>query len=80
MEIQERILDTAFSLFCQFGTRSITMDAIAQRMGVSKKTLYAHFADKDELHSGRHKDLVGHPAASQLSDARISHLRHPDTR
>jgi AcrR family transcriptional regulator len=49
MEIQERILDTAFSLFCQFGTRSITMDDIAQRMGVSKKTLYAHFADKDEL-------------------------------
>jgi AcrR family transcriptional regulator len=25
------------------------MDDIAQRMGVSKKTLYAHFADKDEL-------------------------------
>lgn len=49
MDIQERILDTAFSLFCQFGTRSITMDDIAQRMGVSKKTLYAHFADKDEL-------------------------------
>jgi AcrR family transcriptional regulator len=25
------------------------MDDIAQKMGVSKKTLYAHFADKDEL-------------------------------
>jgi AcrR family transcriptional regulator len=49
MEIQERILDTSFSLFRQFGTRSITMDDIAQKMGVSKKTLYAHFADKDEL-------------------------------
>ncbi|SFW87558.1 TetR/AcrR family transcriptional regulator [Chitinophaga sancti] len=49
MEIQERILDTAFNLFSQFGTRSITMDDIAQKMGVSKKTLYAHFADKDEL-------------------------------
>lgn len=49
MEIQERILDTSFDLFRQFGTRSITMDDIAQKMGVSKKTLYAHFADKDEL-------------------------------
>jgi AcrR family transcriptional regulator len=49
MEIQERILDTSFSLFRQFGTRSITMDDISQKMGVSKKTLYAHFADKDEL-------------------------------
>ncbi|SFE28257.1 transcriptional regulator, TetR family [Chitinophaga sp. CF118] len=49
MEIQERILDTSFGLFRQFGTRSITMDDIAQKMGVSKKTLYAHFADKDEL-------------------------------
>jgi TetR/AcrR family transcriptional regulator, cholesterol catabolism regulator len=49
MEVQDRILDTAFDLFRQFGTRSITMDDIAQKMGVSKKTLYAHFADKDEL-------------------------------
>ncbi|MBP1651173.1 MAG: transcriptional regulator, TetR family [Bacteroidetes bacterium] len=49
MEIQSRILDTAFNLFSQCGTRSITMDDIAHKMGVSKKTLYAHFADKDEL-------------------------------
>jgi AcrR family transcriptional regulator len=49
METQERILDTAFDLFRQFGTRSITMDDIAQKMGVSKKTLYAHFVDKNEM-------------------------------
>jgi AcrR family transcriptional regulator len=49
MEIQERILNTAFHLFSQFGTRTITMDDIAQKTGVSKKTLYVHFADKDEL-------------------------------
>ncbi|RAJ10583.1 TetR family transcriptional regulator [Chitinophaga skermanii] len=49
MEIQERILDTAFMLFRQYGTRSITMDDIAMRMGISKKTLYAHFEDKDDL-------------------------------
>jgi AcrR family transcriptional regulator len=49
METQERILETSFSLFRQYGTRSITMDDIAQKLGASKKTLYAHFADKDEL-------------------------------
>lgn len=49
MEVQERILDTAFSLFRQYGTRSITMDDIATRMGISKKTLYAHFVDKDDM-------------------------------
>lgn len=49
MEVQERILDTAFTLFRQYGTRSITMDDIAVRMGISKKTLYAHFADKSDL-------------------------------
>lgn len=49
MEVQERIMDTAFSLFRQYGTRSITMDDIAERMGISKKTLYAHFTDKDDM-------------------------------
>ncbi|MBO9731652.1 MAG: TetR/AcrR family transcriptional regulator [Chitinophaga sp.] len=49
MEVQERIMDTAFSLFRQFGTRSITMDDIAVKMGISKKTLYAHFTDKDDM-------------------------------
>ncbi|MGX5820115.1 TetR/AcrR family transcriptional regulator [Chitinophaga lutea] len=48
-EVQERILDTAFNLFRQYGTRSITMDDIALKMGISKKTLYAHFADKNDL-------------------------------
>ncbi|UYQ92316.1 TetR/AcrR family transcriptional regulator [Chitinophaga horti] len=49
MEVQERILDTAFNLFRQYGTRSVTMDDISVRMGISKKTLYANFADKDDL-------------------------------
>lgn len=61
MEVQERILDTAFNLFRQYGTRSITMDDIAMRMGISKKTLYAHFADKSDLVMNvmrRHLDLI----------------------
>lgn len=33
----------------KYGVRSISMDDIARHLAVSKKTLYQHFADKDEL-------------------------------
>ena len=33
----------------QFGIRSVSMDDIANNLGMSKKTLYQYFADKDEL-------------------------------
>ena len=36
-------------MFLQFGIRSISMDDIANHLGMSKKTLYQYFADKDEL-------------------------------
>lgn len=49
MELQERILLKGDELFRKFGIRSITMDDIAKQLGVSKKTIYQHFPDKDEL-------------------------------
>lgn len=49
MEIRERIQEKANELFMQFGIRSVSMDDIANGLGMSKKTLYMHFADKDEL-------------------------------
>lgn len=49
MEIRDRILEKANELFMQFGIRSVSMDDIANGLGMSKKTLYMHFADKDEL-------------------------------
>jgi len=33
----------------QFGIRSVSMDDIANNLGMSKKTLYQYYADKDEL-------------------------------
>ncbi len=48
-EATDRILESAFILFRQYGIRAITMDEIANHMGMSKKTIYAHFADKDEM-------------------------------
>ena len=49
MEIRDRIIEKANELFMQFGIRSVSMDDIANGLGMSKKTLYQHFADKDEL-------------------------------
>jgi AcrR family transcriptional regulator len=49
MENKKRIEDQARELFMRFGIRSISMDDIAGAVGMSKKTIYASFADKDAL-------------------------------
>ncbi len=47
--VKNRIKQKAHDLFMQYGLRSVTMDEIAVQLGVSKKTLYQYYADKDEL-------------------------------
>jgi AcrR family transcriptional regulator len=47
--IELRIMDVARELFFRHGLKSITMDDIAQQLGMSKKTIYQHYADKDAL-------------------------------
>lgn len=44
-----RIKEKARDLFMKFGLRSVSMDDIASSMGMSKKTIYQYYADKDEL-------------------------------
>lgn len=46
---QRYILRTALQLFRVYGLRSVTMDEIAQAAGVSKKTIYQFFHDKNEM-------------------------------
>ena len=41
---------------------------------------YVNLLIKHQLHRQRQEDLVGHPAASVLSDAGVPHLRHADAR
>ena len=48
-EAKERILVKAEELFMQYGIRSVSMDDIANNLGMSKKTLYHYYVDKDEL-------------------------------
>src|SRR5579859_5118500 len=49
MEVKERILAKAADLFMRYGIRSITMDEIAAQLGISKKTIYQFFTDKDDM-------------------------------
>jgi AcrR family transcriptional regulator len=49
MEVKERILMKAADLFCRYGIRTITMDEIASQLGISKKTIYQFFTDKDDM-------------------------------
>lgn len=47
--IKEQIMDTAFDLFSQYGIKSVSMDDIAKAVGISKRTLYESFEDKESL-------------------------------
>ena len=49
METKERIIAEATHLFLRLGIRSVSMDEIATQLGISKKTVYQHFEDKDQL-------------------------------
>ncbi len=49
MEIKEKILNKAGNSFLKFGFKSITMDDIANDLGISKKTIYKYFNNKREL-------------------------------
>ncbi len=47
--MKETILKKALELFTKHGFKSITMDDIANELGISKKTIYQHFSSKNEL-------------------------------
>lgn len=49
MEIKDRIKQKADELFRRYGVKSVTMDEIASQLGVSKKTIYHSFEDKNQL-------------------------------
>ena len=49
MDAKQRILVKSGEMFMQYGIRSVSMDDIANTLGMSKKTVYQYYADKDEL-------------------------------
>ena len=48
-DTKSRIQKAAHDLVMQYGIRSVSMDDIATNLGMSKKTIYQYFKDKDEL-------------------------------
>jgi AcrR family transcriptional regulator len=64
-ETRGRILRQARSDFFAGGYSQFTMDALAVELGMSKKTLYVHFAGKDEIVAA----LIDHLAAEIRADA-----------
>ncbi len=46
---RDRILKAADRLFNGEGIRAVSVDAVAAKAGVTKRTLYYHFRSKDEL-------------------------------
>ena len=48
-DTRDKILEGASGLFLRYGIRSVSMDNIASHLGMSKKTIYQYFRDKDEI-------------------------------
>lgn len=50
MDSKEKgIITQAAEIFSRYGIKSITMDELARQIGISKKTLYQYFTDKNDL-------------------------------
>ena len=47
--MKDKILTTATSMFLNLGFKSVTMDDISNALGISKKTVYTHFKNKNKL-------------------------------
>lgn len=52
MDYRQRILEEAAIMYRTYGIRAVTMDMLASQMGISKRTIYEVFKDKDELLAG----------------------------
>jgi len=63
-EVENRIMQTAREMFFRYGFRSVTMDDICRSMGISKKTFYRCYSEKNRLV----EELVKNTTEGNLSD------------
>ena len=47
--MKEKILAKATEMFLNYGFKSVTMDDLAEQLGISKKTIYANYENKTKL-------------------------------
>ncbi|MEA1786420.1 TetR/AcrR family transcriptional regulator [Arenibacter sp. GZD96] len=67
--MKAKILEKAEDLFITLGFKSVTMDDLANALGVSKKTIYHHFPNKTKLVEETTLNLF-----SKIN-ARVDHIR-----
>lgn len=70
--IRQKIIDTAKEEFMQYGFHRISMDDIAEKLSMSKKTLYRYFTGKDDL---IRTVMMGHMRCFDEISAMISEKR-----
>jgi AcrR family transcriptional regulator len=58
MDYRQKIIEEGAMMFRTYGIRAVTMDMLASRLGISKRTIYEVFSDKDELLKGVLKWMV----------------------
>lgn len=73
-QTKQRILDAAYGLFWKHGFLRVSMDRIAERANLTKRTLYQHFRSKDDLIAA----ALAH--SSNLAMGRLEQIRLPADR
>lgn len=73
-DAKKRIIEFSDELFWRQGFRNITMDDISKNLGVSKKTLYLHFNDKETLV----KEVVKYRTETQEQEMQVIQLTAKD--
>ncbi|MGJ8658363.1 MAG: TetR/AcrR family transcriptional regulator [Cellulophaga fucicola] len=63
MITKKELLECAKSNFTKFGSKRITLDELAKTLGISKKTIYVHFKNKETL--------VNKSVASLINDYKL---------
>ena len=69
---KDRIRAAAHELVMQFSVRSVSMDDIAAKVGMSKKTLYQYYKDKDELIEAVVEDVLIHNKQHCEEDRKVA--------
>ena len=75
MSKKEKIVNGALELYMRMGVKSVNMDKVATNLGISKKTLYVYFDNKQDLVNHcfqKHYDLVSemiNTTAAQFENA-----------
>jgi AcrR family transcriptional regulator len=69
--LESRLLDTAEAVFLELGYTRATIDAIAKAAGATRKTIYARYANKEEIFDAAVRRLLDAGVSLPLVRARV---------